>query len=49
MMALKCRGPNSPLNFALEEYDELLPMLPSLSKVRNHQAVRAILSLMHPC
>ena len=39
VMALKCRGPNSPLNFALEEYDELLPMLPSLSKVRNHQAV----------
>ncbi|KAK9915253.1 hypothetical protein WJX75_006763 [Coccomyxa subellipsoidea] len=32
VMALKCRGPNSPLNFALEEYDELLPMLPSLSK-----------------
>jgi len=34
VMALKCRGPNSPLNFGLEEYDELLPMLPSLSKVR---------------
>lgn len=32
-MALKCRGPNSPLNFAQEEYDELLPMLPSLTKV----------------
>ena len=36
VMALKCRGPNSPLNFALEEYDELLPMLPSLSKVCLH-------------
>lgn len=33
VMALKCRGPSSPLNFGLEEYDELLPMLPSLSKV----------------
>ncbi|EIE26886.1 AP2-domain-containing protein, partial [Coccomyxa subellipsoidea C-169] len=32
VMALKCRGPNSPLNFAQEEYDELLPMLPSLTK-----------------
>ena len=33
MMALKCRGPGSPLNFGLEEYEELLPMLPNLSKV----------------
>ncbi len=32
-MALKCRGPGSPLNFGLEEYEELLPMLPNLSKV----------------
>ena len=33
VMALKCRGPGSPLNFGLEEYEELLPMLPNLSKV----------------
>lgn len=33
MMALKCRSPGSPLNFGLEEYEELLPMLPNLSKV----------------
>ncbi|CAK0780184.1 hypothetical protein CVIRNUC_004961 [Coccomyxa viridis] len=32
VMALKCRGPGSPLNFGLEEYEELLPMLPTLSK-----------------
>jgi hypothetical protein len=35
-MALKCRGPASPLNFALDEYEELLPMLPNLSKVASN-------------
>ena len=29
VMALKCRGAQSPLNFGLEEYDDLLPMLPA--------------------
>ena len=33
VMALKCRGAESPLNFGLDEYDDLLPMLPNLSKV----------------
>ena len=33
-MALKCRGGDSPLNFAMAEYAELLPMLAKLSKVR---------------
>ena len=40
MMALKCRGPGSPLNFGLEEYEELLPMLPNLSKVHTSQCCR---------
>lgn len=33
-MALKCRGADSPLNFAMDEYAELLPMLAKLSKAR---------------
>ena len=32
-MALKCRGVESRLNFGLGEYEDLLPMLPNLSKV----------------
>ncbi|KAK9826847.1 hypothetical protein WJX81_007439 [Elliptochloris bilobata] len=32
VMALKCRGGASPLNFAMGEYAELLPMLAKLSK-----------------
>ena len=34
VMALKCRGADSPLNFAMDEYAELLPMLAKLSKAR---------------
>ena len=34
VMALKCRGAGSPLNFGLDEYGDLVPMLPQLSKVR---------------
>ena len=45
-MALKCRGPGSPLNFGLEEYEELLPMLPNLSKVWSSIA---ICQLLHVC
>lgn len=33
VMALKCRGVGSPLNFGLGEYQDLLPMLPNLTKV----------------
>ena len=33
VMALKCRGVESPLNFGLGEYHDLLPMLPNLTKV----------------
>ena len=32
VMALKCRGQGSPLNFGLDEYGDLVPMLPQLSK-----------------
>ena len=33
-MALKCRGEGSPLNFGVDEYGDLVPMLPQLSKAR---------------
>ena len=33
VMALKCRGSSSALNFGLEEYEEMLTMLPQISKV----------------
>lgn len=38
VMALKCRGGDSPLNFAMAEYAELLPMLAKLSKARARAA-----------
>ena len=34
VMALKCRGEGSPLNFGVDEYGDLVPMLPQLSKAR---------------
>ena len=33
VMALKCRGAQSPLNFGVEEYEELVPLLPNLTQV----------------
>lgn len=41
VMALKCRGADSPLNFAMDEYAELLPMLAKLSKARLRRACHA--------
>ena len=51
VMALKCRGPGSPLNFGLEEYEELLPMLPNLSKVRSEicQLLTCVCQFYHGC
>ncbi len=43
VMALKCRGQGSPLNFGLDEYGDLVPMLPQLSKARACQAAPAAL------